>query len=1165
MGQRSLPALACALALCHGLSTRVGAAAQSAQPLTRAAAQPVIDGRLDDAAWQATPTLTNFMLYNKEQNASARTEAQVCYDNDALYVAFACHEPNTAALKADASRMDKGVCGDDCVELFVCPGSENHYFHFVVNSRNVVLDQRSRVHPRLLDTAWDGDWTWATKITQDEKWVVEIAVPWHNFAGFIGEREWSMQFCRARRVGTPEYSALTYCEGDFHNVKAFTQFAAPQVDLEPYTGLQPVSLGVAGGYEVTPTGYAYRPIGAFKSQRDRVLTLVLEDQPADGEPTRITQPLSMSKAQEASFKARMPIKKLGERKVKLWLREASGKPVYVTAIDSSRFPKLFRGFLDRSYYTTERKGFGLFELNVPPGGAALIAELEVRPTGRKPIQEQAPVRTPHSTLVPFDLTLVPLGRHPATLTVRNRTGGVVASVNRTLIKHEAAPEDVREVKIDRDRRVLLLDGKPYFMVGIMGVPAEHLKECAAAGFNLSMRWGGAAGSSRILEILRDPVKLRARLDPYLNALHEAGMYTLELPWKLTPYDLHYAEGKFNRNVRPFVEDALIPFVNAVRSHPNVIGYYGPDEPSEPYRDGVKLCCDTVRDLDPYHPNLVLFCQTTPEWTDVFDYAARDIYPRVNTPFFTLYDTGIVCAERCHKWGVPYILTPLVETSSARPYGLRPEDQIAQNYIGIVTGAKGILWWVWPPRHHDNWQAMKQVAGELNALSPVLTSRTPPQQVVYNPQAMRDTVKALVKTHEGKTWIIAVNSSRTLASVRLGLPEPFRGEAGVQFESREVAIRDRVLEDRFAGHERHVYVLDGAWPDYGTLTLGVTLDESKTAKQTDQPEDAPKDAVPVNLVLDPGFEDGRFWHFTKRHPDDDANRVGAESERGKGRVACLEASDPKKGVTASSWPVRLEPNARYVFGGYAKCVGGKVVMRLQDTALSAEGEYLTKETQITPRDRAGWGLYKTTVVTRDTPVMARAVLQVTGTGNAWFDDIFLHTRDRPLLNVVRNASMERDLPGLPGWIEGWTPRKVAEPGFINKPGSPWAADSTIAHHGERSLKLVRRAPTSTSTVLSTGATGASASVAGLTPGTYVLSFYAKADQPKLEIGAIVGWGNTKYTRHVVNADWQRYSMTFPIKKRARDFVWIGLLDPGTVWLDAVQVEKGGTPTPFAEGE
>jgi len=271
------------------------------------------------------------------------------------------------------------------------------------------------------------------------------------------------------------------------------------------------------------------------------------------------------------------------------------------------------------------------------------------------------------------------------------------------------------------------------------------------------------------------------------------------------------------------------------------------------------------------------------------------------------------------------------------------------------------------------------------------------------------------------------------------------------------------------------------------------------------------------------------------------------------------------MVASSWPVRLEPNTRYVFGGYVKCVGGKVQMRLQDTSLSAESAYLPNETKITPKDRAGWGVYRTSFVTRDTPVMARAHLEVSGAGNAWFDDLFLHTRDKPLLNFVRNASLERDLPGLPGWVEGWTPRKVTEPGFINKPGSPWSADSTEAYHGKRSLKLVRRTPRSKSTVLAEGATGTSCSIGRLVPGPYVVSFYAKANRPKLEIGVLVGWGNTKYERRTVGQEWQRYTMVFPIKKRASDFVWLGLLDPGTVWIDAVQVEKGRSPTPFAEGE
>src|SRR5690349_16571664 len=56
---------------------------------------PVIDGRLDDAAWAEAEVITHFMQSRPDpgREAHMRTEARVLYDDRALYVAIRLYDP----------------------------------------------------------------------------------------------------------------------------------------------------------------------------------------------------------------------------------------------------------------------------------------------------------------------------------------------------------------------------------------------------------------------------------------------------------------------------------------------------------------------------------------------------------------------------------------------------------------------------------------------------------------------------------------------------------------------------------------------------------------------------------------------------------------------------------------------------------------------------------------------------------------------------------------------------------------------------------------------------------------------------------------------------------------------------------------------------------------
>ena len=84
-------------------------------------------------------------------------------------------------------------------------------------------------------------------------------------------------------------------------------------------------------------------------------------------------------------------------------------------------------------------------------------------------------------------------------------------------------------------------------------------------------------------------------------------------------------------------------------------------------------------------------------------------------------------------------------------------------------------------------------------------------------------------------------------------------------------------------------------------------------------------------------------------------------------------------------------------------------------------------------------------------------------------------------------------------------------------------------------------------------------------TYTLSCYLKASRPGLRAlvrALVVGIG--KEDRSVaVSSEWQRYTLSFSTKGRSsvRVVPHVYILDPGTLWVDAVQLEKGDTPSDY----
>jgi Domain of unknown function (DUF5916)/Carbohydrate family 9 binding domain-like len=193
--------------LCVALVTGATAQTPSSRPELRASrteTAPVIDGNLDDDAWQHAPLeTTDWLSYNPlyGEALQQRTTVWVAYDADNLYFAFKCDDPEAAAIKTSVTRRDN-AWQDDWVGLSLdALGSGQLAYHMMANPSGVQMDMLNSVAGGE-DSSPDWIWDSAARLT-DEGYTVEIRLPLQSirFEGGADPRMGILFWRRVSRLG----------------------------------------------------------------------------------------------------------------------------------------------------------------------------------------------------------------------------------------------------------------------------------------------------------------------------------------------------------------------------------------------------------------------------------------------------------------------------------------------------------------------------------------------------------------------------------------------------------------------------------------------------------------------------------------------------------------------------------------------------------------------------------------------------------------------------------------------------------------------------------------------------------------------------------------------------------------------------------------------------
>jgi hypothetical protein len=161
----------------------------------------VIDGRLDEPAWETAPSVGDFIQFtpNNGEPASLKTIAKILYDDDYVYVGFINHDPEPHLIQLGAGKRDglSAGGGTDSVTVSLDTFNDDQTeYYFRTNIQGVQHDGRVSDNGRAPDTKWDGVYL-SAGARIEEGWSAEMAIPLSTLKFPPGEnRTWGVQFSR---------------------------------------------------------------------------------------------------------------------------------------------------------------------------------------------------------------------------------------------------------------------------------------------------------------------------------------------------------------------------------------------------------------------------------------------------------------------------------------------------------------------------------------------------------------------------------------------------------------------------------------------------------------------------------------------------------------------------------------------------------------------------------------------------------------------------------------------------------------------------------------------------------------------------------------------------------------------------------------------------------
>jgi hypothetical protein len=169
-----------------------------------------IDGKLDEAAWQAATPITDFKQFDPQegQPATEKTEARILIDDDAVYVGMRMFDSEPSKIQSQLARRDESIEGDLVEVTF--DSFHDHLSAVIFRLSAGGARRDATISPNgNQDNSWDAVWEGHT--TVDAKgWTAEFRIPLSQlrYNRNVTEQVWGLQLGRkiARKAEIDQFS-----------------------------------------------------------------------------------------------------------------------------------------------------------------------------------------------------------------------------------------------------------------------------------------------------------------------------------------------------------------------------------------------------------------------------------------------------------------------------------------------------------------------------------------------------------------------------------------------------------------------------------------------------------------------------------------------------------------------------------------------------------------------------------------------------------------------------------------------------------------------------------------------------------------------------------------------------------------------------------------------
>ena len=741
--------------------------------------QIILDGKLTDKIWQKIPEMELGGLSGGK--VKYPTETKVWYNDKGIYIGAKCFSQNTKNNKCKVTSRDGNIWNDPSLEIFIDTNlSRNFYLHLGVNQNGVQFDAFCN------DMSWNGTWKAKTYTDQAGKyWSTEIFLPFGEMGiNRSGGDWWGLNICRNNpAVGETSCWSPTY--GTFHNATRFGQINIKrEIQENYYIGCSDAKLQCISTNKVS---LAVTLNNHTKQQNIYNLSAKLLNAKKQV-VAEYSRPVDFKSNKDLTVKLGN-INLSANTKYSLMLNLYSRKQGDLCFSETKHLelPEPFTIQPQYDLYTREKEMLVQIRMNLQPE-ILLNSTLEFKicNTSGDVFLSKALKKLRHELKTSIDIASLKEGNY--VLKAKLKTGtGIVTSAK----TFRVLPPVNYETKVDHFSRMVRVNGKAFFPIGIAlegNTSPECIKYFKENGINSINVMVSMDNYPRMTKILDSAAKNNLTVLLQFPLLHND--------------DLRMQATKF---------------IKKYKDHPAVLAWFLFDEAftiewGKNNYSTISKGINYFKQIDPYH-----LCMTNENSyglsflknnkldfpgavisVDHYVYPPSGCFQLISTYAQSMEKMGRKDKKPCWM----YLNSSGYTFWTSRD--CTPQEQEFQTYAAIINGIRGIHYFADHPKSKSHWARMKGLFKEIKELSPVLASTIKVPNIKCNSPA----IEYLVKKHNGGVYLIAVNNTTEPVNARFDISNinVQVSSAEVLFENRQTKTQQSVLEDKFEGFQRHVYLL-----------------------------------------------------------------------------------------------------------------------------------------------------------------------------------------------------------------------------------------------------------------------------------------------------------------------------------------------------------------------